>query len=329
MTVTRLGILGAGIMGERLLRAAREHAADVVQVTGIWDPAEAARARMSAAFPDLAVAASAAQVIETSDCVYIASPPATHLAHARAGLAAGRAVFCEKPLAVDLAEARAFAAETQGARVAVNFPMASNFGVAQLRDWLAQGAVGAPRTLDIEVAFAAWPRGWQRDAVSWLDRPEQGGFTREVLSHFLFLTGRLAGPFRLADAFAAFPESGRSERAIRAQLRVGELPVTVLGSVGTTAKDDHNTWTLQGPNGAIRLRDWAIAERLGPDGQWHASPDAVPNEVSRPLVLRRQLMGVAAMTRGESHPLATVAEALAVQEVVEAILAAGHPKSPG
>jgi hypothetical protein len=42
----------------------------------------------------------------------------------------------------------------------------------------------------------------------------------------------------------------------------------------------------------------------------------------RPLVLRRQLEGVAAMTRGEAHQLATLAEAFAVQEAVEAILAA-------
>jgi len=322
MTMIRLGILGAGIMGERLLRAALEHAAEVVRVSGIWDPAEGARARMAASFPGLAVAGSAAEVIENCDCLYIASPPATHLAHARAGLAAGRAVFCEKPLAVDVAEARAFAAETQGARIAVNFPMASSFAVEQLRDWIAQGAVGTPRTLDIEVAFAAWPRGWQREAASWLDRPEQGGFTREVLSHFLFLTGRLAGPPRLEEAFAAFPVPGCSERAVRARLRAGALPVTLVGSVGTTAKDDHNTWTLQGPNGAVRLRDWAIAERLGPDGAWHASPDVMPHERARPMVLRRQLTAVAAMTRGEAHTLATVAEALAVQEVVEAILAA-------
>ncbi|MCC7275298.1 MAG: gfo/Idh/MocA family oxidoreductase, partial [Alphaproteobacteria bacterium] len=40
-----------------------------------------------------------------------------------------------------------------------------------------------------------------------------------------------------------------------------------------------------------------------------------------PLVLRRQLDAVAAMTRGAPHGLATTAEALDVQTVVEAILA--------
>jgi hypothetical protein len=38
-------------------------------------------------------------------------------------------------------------------------------------------------------------------------------------------------------------------------------------------------------------------------------------------VLRGQLAEVAAMTRGEAHRLATVREALEVQEIVEAILA--------
>ena len=133
-----------------------------------------------------------------------------------------------------------------------------------------------------------------------------------MVSHFLFLTGRLAGPFTLHELFAAFPKAGRSERAIRARLTTGGLPVTLVGSVGTTGKDDHNTWTLQGSAGAIRLRDWSTAERLAADGRWQADADAIPHEMMRPLVLRRQLQAVAAMTRGDAHPLATLAEALAL-----------------
>ncbi len=44
------------------------------------------------------------------------------------------------------------------------------------------------------------------------------------------------------------------------------------------------------------------------------------------MVLRGQLAGVAAMTRGEAHPLATLREALEVQEIVEGILAAKPPR---
>ena len=41
----------------------------------------------------------------------------------------------------------------------------------------------------------------------------------------------------------------------------------------------------------------------------------------RPLVLKGQLDKLAALTRGETTDLATLREALEVQEVVEAILA--------
>jgi hypothetical protein len=40
----------------------------------------------------------------------------------------------------------------------------------------------------------------------------------------------------------------------------------------------------------------------------------------RPLVLRRQLEGVARMTNGEKHNLATLEDAFEVQSIVEAIL---------
>lgn len=315
-----LGIIGAGIMGERLLRAALEQAPDTVRISGIWDPAEAALARIAAALPQVPRAAAAADVIAGADCVYVASPPASHLGHARAALAAGKAVFCEKPLAVDVADARAFVAEA-GARGAVNFPFASSFAVDRLRAWIAEGAVGTAERIDIEVAFATWPRPWQADAAAWLDATAQGGFTREVVSHFLFLTRRLAGPFAGLTASAAFPEAGRSERGISASLTAGALPVTVTGGVGTTSKDDHNTWTLTGSAGAVRLRDWSIAERRAADGTWQPDPEAMANERVRPLVLKRQLDGVVRLTRGEPHGLATIGEAFDVQEIVEAILA--------
>lgn len=313
-----LGLVGFGIMGERLLRAALDHARESVTPVAVWDPAPEAAARLAAIAPGLPMLASAEAVIAACDCLYVASPPAAHIPLAEAALAAGRAVFLEKPLASDLPLARAFVAraEAAGARAAVNFPMASSPAVAQLAAWT---AALVPERLSIEVAFATWPRGWQQGAAGWLARRAEGGFTREVVSHFLFLTRRLLGPLALQEAQATFPSGDAAETAIAARLTAGGVPVTLRGSVGTTAQDDSNAWTL---NDAIRLRDWSFAERRGPDGTWAQAPDAMPNERMRPLVLQRQLAGVAAMTRGEPHHLATLREALEVQEVVEAILSA-------
>ncbi|WP_342109236.1 Gfo/Idh/MocA family oxidoreductase [Methylobacterium sp. SI9] len=315
-----LGIIGAGIMGERLLGAIHGAKDSPVRVAAIWDPSPEALARIGAAFPGVPRVADAAAVVAASTCLYVASPPASHLGYARAALAAGRSVFCEKPLAIDLAEARAFVAEA-GAAGAVNFPFASSPGVAALQRWIAEGAVGTPQRLAIAVEFARWPRPWQADAARWLDARAEGGFTREVVSHFLFLARRLLGPLAGIGGRVDFPEPGRSERGITVTLTAGGIPVTLTGRVGVTDKDDHNTWTLEGDAGAVRLRDWAIAERRGADGRFEPAPDAIPNEKLRPITLRRQLDGVVRMARGEPHHLATLAEALAVQEAVEAILA--------
>lgn len=313
-----IGIIGAGIMGERMLHAALEQASSFVQVTGIWDPSAQALARIGGRAPH---AQSVPALIAGAQCVYVASPPASHLEYARAAMAAGKAVFCEKPLAVDVTMGRDFVDTVGAGRIAVNFPLVSSPAVASLQAWLAEGVVGRLLRLDIEVGFASWPRSWQRDAAGWLDLPAQGGFTREVVSHFLFLTRRLCGEMVLEAGQARFDAPGASERAIAARLTAAGLPVMLTGGVGTTLKDDHNTWTLWGERGAIRLRDWSVAERLV-EGAWVLDPGALPNERMRPLVLRRQLEGVERMTRGEPHHLATVQEAFEVQTIVEAILQA-------
>lgn len=315
------GLIGAGIMGERMLRAALAQPAEALVVSGIWDPSAAAMERIADTLPDVPHKSDAASLIAASDCIYTASPPSSHLAHARAALAAGKAVFCEKPLAVDLADARAFVAEAKE-RGAVNFPFASSPAVAKLQEWIAAGAIGTASRISIEVAFANWPRSWQADAAGWLDGTAQGGFTREVVSHFLFLSRRLGGSFAGLAAKADYPEAGKSERRIEAKLTAGHLPVAIAGSVGTTSKDDHNIWTLEGDKGAVRLCDWSHAERRLPDGRWERDPNALPQDQARPLALKRQLEGVAKLTLGEPHHLATLQEALDVQEIVEAILKA-------
>ena len=171
-------------------------------------------------------------------------------------------------------------------------------------------------------SFGTWPRQWQMGAASWLAQRAEGGFTREVLSHFLFLTRRQLGTLTLVQGRATYPAGTGSEMAMRARLMAGEVPVHVTGSVGVTDLDETNGWLLAAAGGAIRLRDWSIAEKRAPDGSWHTAPDALPNPAMRPLVLRGQLDKLAALTRGERVDLATLREALEVQEIVEAILGA-------
>lgn len=184
-----IGIIGAGIMGERLLNAIVQQAPETLRISGIWDPAHAAMGRISARFPQVRACADAATVMAASDCVYIASPPASHLVHARAALAADRTIFSEKPLAVDVADARRFVAQA-GGRAAVNFPFASSPGVASLKEWLANGEIGQPARIRIEVAFASWPRSWQVDAADgWTSRRKAASRVRSFRISCFSATG--------------------------------------------------------------------------------------------------------------------------------------------
>ena len=228
-----LGIVGAGIMGERILKAVMEEAGSPVRIAAVWDPSPAARARVAATYPGVPLVADAAAVVAASECVYVASPPASHLGHARLALAAGRSVFCEKPLAIDRADARAFVAAA-GKAGAVNFPFASSPGVAAIERWIAQGAVGTPRRLTIELGFAAWPRPWQARCRA-LARPAGG--------RRLHPRGRLALP--VLD-----PPSGRPSRRAR---RHGRVPRS--RPVGTRDRRDAVRRRCSGRAGGPRRGD--------------------------------------------------------------------------
>lgn len=320
---TKLGFIGFGIMGQRLLRAALNHDRDTIVVSGIYDPNPRAATTLVEIDSAVPVFDSVDAVVAASDCLHIASPPASHLDYLQLCAEAGKSALCEKPLSTDIVQAGEVlaAVAAQNMRAGVNFPFASSFAVEHLHRWIDDGVIGEPQRIDIELGFARWPRGWQMDAIDWLDRRGQGGFVREVGSHFLFLSQRLAGTLSLQQASCTYPDSVRTEHSVSAQLRAGALPLTFAGVVGETTEDDTNSWTLTGSKGRIRLRNWSIAEREV-NQQWLTADDAMVNEKARALILARQLDKVAAMTVGEEHNLATLDEALAVATIVEAILQA-------
>lgn len=115
----RIGFLGTGFIAtyhsKQLRRAVREGAAEVTWA-GAHDPDTAkldAFCRASGA-PALS---SPAAVVEASDAVYVCSWTSEHPRLVAEVVGAGRAVFCEKPLAVDLGTAEALVADVQRAGV--------------------------------------------------------------------------------------------------------------------------------------------------------------------------------------------------------------------
>jgi predicted dehydrogenase len=302
-----IGMIGLGIMGRRMLGAMEPDPR--FRVVCGFDP------RRPDDLPSVPFEDSAAAVANDPavDCVYIASPPAFHAEHVAVAAAAGKAIFCEKPLASSVAEARACVEALRGAGVpgAVNFPLATAPAPVRLRELARKGELGEVRAAHLTLRFARWPREWQEGAAGWLAGPEQGGFLREVGSHFLFLAHRLFGPGELREATVERGPAG-SEIAVRATVGYGVVTLSIDGAVAGDV-GDHNRFEVVGSRDKAVLSDWY---RLDHAGAVTAS--------ERPRSLTGQLDGLARLLAGDpDQPLATFEEAAAVVELVEGILARG------
>ena len=317
-----IALVGLGIMGRRMIGRLAQHGG--FRIAAMWDPSAEACAAAAREAPGAAIATGPGEIMARADvgCVYIASPPASHPALCHLAFDAGKAVFCEKPLTHDMAAGEALAARVarEARPAAVNFSFASSSSFQAIVDAARSGSLGALRRIEVSASFARWPRDWQQ-AGRWLSERVEGGFAREVLSHFVFATQRLAGPLALRDARVSWPADGRSaETALAATLSGAGIEVAIDAAIRGDVSDT-NLWTVTGEGGAIRMRDWYALERLGADGAWApAMPGGV--EDLRAQAGQRQLDQLAALLEGRPQTLATFDEALAVQRTIEAMLAA-------
>jgi len=319
-TKLAVGVIGLGVMGQRMLARLAGHAR--LQACWVWDERPEALAQTLATYPQLRAADSAAQLIAAPGLasLYIATPPAAHLALSHQGFDAGLAVFCEKPLTVDFAAARDCIAriDREGRRAAVNFALASSPGLALLQQRFGAGRSQSLNGITLELAFATWPRPWQAAAGRWLAEREEGGFSREVLSHFIFAVQRVLGPAELLSRQVAYPDDGRSaEHSLKAELRVAGVPLSIQGRIGGEAAD-LNRMVWQAADGRVELEEWfSRIKDSGPDGEERRLPADGPD-----LRQRSQLDQWVALIEGRPHGLPGYAEALAVQETIEALLRA-------
>ncbi|HEY6730606.1 MAG TPA: Gfo/Idh/MocA family oxidoreductase [Solirubrobacterales bacterium] len=244
----RIGIAGTGFVGRIHARAARLAGARLAGVAASTpERAAAARAELGAE-RDFA---SAEELVSADgvDVVHICTPNHLHLPLARAAIAAGKHVICEKPVALDSAEAEELAAAAERAGVLVTVPFVYRYypTVRELRERL--GGTAAPRLLS-----GGYLQDWLlgADDYNWRVDPELGGASRafaDIGSHWCdlleFVTGQrltslvartaIAHPTRRGGDGASFErgDGAGEERPVQTEDVAALLFETDAGATGS------------------------------------------------------------------------------------------------
>lgn len=198
----RIGIVGYGMMGRAhcygyrvapMLRTLPVR--PLVTVISGRNGAAVAAAAAAYAVPEYVTDWRMLIARDDVDVVDICTPPGTHAEIAVAAAAAGKAVLCEKPLAVSYAQAQraAKAVRAAGVHNAVGFNYRRLPAIALMQRMIAEGAVGEIRLwravwLSDEFTDPATPFDWR------FDRGMGGTTLADLGSHLVDLALWIVGP---------------------------------------------------------------------------------------------------------------------------------------
>jgi predicted dehydrogenase len=239
----RVGIAGYGMMGRAHCYGYRVapliHALPVTPVVTVMSGRDRAALAAAAAACGVGDHITDWRVLverDDVDVVDICTPPGTHAEIAQAAAAAGKAVLCEKPLAVSYAQATAALAAVTAAGVhhAVGFNYRRLPAVALMRQMVADGAVGEVRLwraswLSDEFTDPATPWDWR------FDRAMGGTTIADLGSHLIDLARWMVGEI--------------SEVSAQSQTFITERPRAAGGQCAVTV-DDASSALLRFASGA-------------------------------------------------------------------------------
>ena len=259
--MARVGIIGTGWGARVQVPAFREAGLEVVSIAGH----NADRTRRAAgelgleAFDDWR-----ALVASNVDLVTIVTPPSEHLIMASAALDAGKHVLSEKPMALDVPEARQLVAAArrhpdQLALIDHELRFLPSFRAARERI----GELGGIRYA--EVRYASPGRGDRSRAWNWWsDAKQGGGIWGAVGSHFIDTLRFLGMEIEAAQAslqtiiderpFENAKRRVTSDDCALVNLRLagGAIAALTLSAVAS-GPDEPATVTIHGEDGAMRL----------------------------------------------------------------------------
>jgi predicted dehydrogenase len=213
-----LGLIGCGGFGLFCLEAFA--AVEGLRLVALADAHKAAADQAGRRHPGAAVHYSAAELVarDDVDIVHIATPPSSHHGLAMMAARAGKHVLCEKPLAMDLAQADEMLAAARRHKVImpVDFVIRHNPVTDAVKAIVDSGLLGRP----LHAAFENYASDENLGPAHWFwDKTLSGGIFIEHGVHFFDLYRHWLGPGRVISAHAEIREGTAQEDRVMCTVR--------------------------------------------------------------------------------------------------------------
>ncbi|PKH11764.1 Gfo/Idh/MocA family protein [Planomicrobium sp. MB-3u-38] len=251
-----IGIIGAGIVGERIIKQIQQE--NGVEIIGVFDE-NSERLQTLKQMYDVPLAASLDEIFYSkADWVYIGTPPASHAAIAKQAADAGLNVLSEKPLAhnAEAGEQMVAAITENRVRSAMHFPLMYSPAVHEMAKRSKNGSIGEIIRIELQTFFPEWPRAWQQ--TPWIGSRLEGGFIREVFPHYLQLIHRIFGDIAFAEHHVNYPDQpDLCETGLIAYGLVnGSTPLLLTGLSGV-GQEELLQFKIYGTKGVLTLENWS------------------------------------------------------------------------
>jgi inositol 2-dehydrogenase len=176
----RVAVIGLGRMG-RFYAQTVAALGPPIQLAAVVDPDPAARASVQAALGDVRAFSDPVAVLEQSDidAVLVATTTSTHAELVIAAAQAGKAIFCEKPLALTIEQTRTVldAVDRAGVLLQVGFMRRFDPAFKRAKELIDAGQIGRPLT------FKAIGRDPACPPLDYADPAHSGGLIVDMGIH--------------------------------------------------------------------------------------------------------------------------------------------------
>lgn len=291
MNKLKMAVVGLGHMGRVMIHRLLPQYADKIELVALCDSDEASMHKeVEAAGISPQMYTDYRQLLNevSLDLVYIAVPPSLHYDVAKIAFEKGIHVFCEKPLANSLTEARSLVELAEQADVlhAVHFSLPLDPAVLKLKGLLDEQAIGEVQSMELFLEFPQWPRAWQQNP--WITSRQQGGYLLEVGIHWIQMIQQMFGPITHVKSEVEFPtNSNQSESRVRAVLRLHNDIEIHLSGTDQREGEERVSLVIDGEEGTLSLENWRDLFRSGKGAELQPVP---VDDVVSPLPILKQII---------------------------------------